>query len=198
MSKSDSDSITVWFEHLRDGHPDAAAKLWEQFFERLADVARATLVSRRVADEEDVAAGVMMALCARADRGNLPSIDNRDDLWRMLLSWTRNDCIDLARNEARIKRGGGTVRGDSVFAGVDDGFDLIAGATPTAQTLVEMNEQYEWLLQRLGDRALQQIATRKMEGYSNDELAADLNVSVRTIERKLEMIRRRWSAVDLG
>ncbi len=33
-------SITIWFEQLRDGDPDAAHKLWDRFFEKLVGYAR--------------------------------------------------------------------------------------------------------------------------------------------------------------
>ncbi|MDA8745100.1 ECF-type sigma factor [Rubripirellula amarantea] len=193
---SKEDSITVWFDQLREGDPNAAAKLWDRLFESLANVAREQLSNRRVRDEEDVAAGVMTTLCKAADRGTLPSIDSRDDLWRMLLSWTKNDCIDHGRNNVRAKRGGGKVRGDSVF---DDssgaGFDLIADVSPSPATLTELNEQLQTLLEKLGDKMLCEIAVAKMEGYSNEELAEHYELSSRTIERKLAMIRKRWSGM---
>ncbi|TWU48565.1 RNA polymerase sigma factor [Rubripirellula tenax] len=190
------DSITVWFDQLRQGDPAAAAKLWDRLFQRLAEVARSQLSNRRVSDEEDIAAGVLTTLCNAADRGALPSIDSRDDLWRMLMSWTKNDCIDQGRNDARAKRGGGKVRGDSVFDGSSDaGFDLIADISPSPQTLAEMDEQLQRMLMKLGDPMLSEIAVAKMEGYSNEELATRYEVTIRTIERKLGMIRRRWSNV---
>ncbi|MGB7325023.1 MAG: ECF-type sigma factor [Rubripirellula sp.] len=194
---ANEDSITVWFDQLREGDPTAAAKLWDRLFERLAEVARTQLSNRRVSDEEDIAAGVMTTLCNAADRGTLPSIDNRDDLWRMLLSWTKNDCIDQGRSDGRAKRGGGMVRGDSVFDDTSKaGFDLIADVSPSPETLTEMDEQLQTMLTKLGDPMLSEIAVAKMEGYSNEELSIRYEVTTRTIERKLAMIRQRWSNVS--
>ena len=34
----------------------------------------------------------------------------------------------------------------------------------------------------------------KLEGYSNKEIAAELNCSVATIERKLARIRKKWES----
>jgi DNA-directed RNA polymerase specialized sigma24 family protein len=195
------DSITVWFSQLRAGDPLAAAKLWDRFFERLVVVAgqQMATVNRRVADEEDIATGVMAALCRCAGRGQLPAIDNRDDLWQQLLRWTKHDVIDHVRASTAAKRGSKRVRGNSVFSkqvGADDieaGFDSFADRTATPDLLVEMDEQLNLLLDRLPEPLLRQLALMKMEGYSSDEIASELGVSPRTVSRKLNLIRSYWS-----
>lgn len=201
MSENGSapESITIWFEQLRHGDPDAAEKLWHRFFERLVSVAREKMATsnRRVADEEDIAAGVMTALCQCADRGKLPSIESRDDLWRLLLKWIHHDVIDHVRNSKRKKRGSDAVRGDSVFrdgheGSAEIGFDQIQNVAVTPETLLEMEEQFTLLLGRLPDPALRRIAICKMEGFTNDEIAEAQGVSPRTIERKLNLIRKFW------
>lgn len=184
-------SITLWFEQLRQGDADAAAKLWDRFFERLVKIARMEMqtANRRVADEEDLAAGVMTALCRRADNGQLPSIDDRNCLWRMLLTWTRHDITDHVRADRRLKRGGGQIRGGSVF---DNGLDVSDQTLADPAILMEMDEQYQLLLNRLPSDTLRLIAVRKMEGHDNSEIAMSLDVTPRTIQRKLEIIREFW------
>jgi DNA-binding CsgD family transcriptional regulator len=44
----------------------------------------------------------------------------------------------------------------------------------------------------LNDPDLRQIAFCKLEGYTNQEIAARLDCTVRTVERKLEGIRAYW------
>jgi len=186
-------SITVWFEQLRRGNPDAAARLWDGFFHRLVVFARSEMkgANRRVADEEDIAAGVMAALCSCADRGKLPSIENRDSLWRLLLTWTRHDIADHVRADRRIKRGGGNVRGDSVF-GSTEVLAALAAQVAAPETLAQMQEQYQALLDKLPDPVLRTIAMRIMDGYSSQDIATMLAVSPRTVQRKLELIRVHW------
>ena len=48
-------------------------------------------------------------------------------------------------------------------------------------------------LDELQDPLLRSISIGKLEGYTHEELATRLNVSVRTVERKLHLIRRKWS-----
>jgi DNA-directed RNA polymerase specialized sigma24 family protein len=38
------------------------------------------------------------------------------------------------------------------------------------------------------------VALLKLEGFSNEEIARSLDCSLRTVERKLEEIRKRWTA----
>jgi DNA-directed RNA polymerase specialized sigma24 family protein len=57
---------------------------------------------------------------------------------------------------------------------------------------VIMAEEYQRLLERLADPDLQALAVAKMEGYTNEEMAERFDCSVRTIERRLRLIRRKW------
>ena len=38
------------------------------------------------------------------------------------------------------------------------------------------------------------VALLRLEGHSNEEVARSLDCSLRTVERKLEVIRKRWLA----
>ena len=56
-----------------------------------------------------------------------------------------------------------------------------------------MAEDCQRLFEALADESLRQIAQLKLEGYTNEEIAAKLDCATRTIERKLERIRAIWS-----
>ncbi len=197
-------SVTVWFSQLCAGDPAAAEKLWNRFFDRLVIVAGQQMASanRRVVSEEDIAVGVMAALCRCARRGQLPAISNRDDLWQQLLCWTKHDVIDHLRATAALKRGSNRVRGDSVFSSGSDpdgdvrGFDGIADQAATPEMLADMDEQLRVLLDRLPEAKLRQLAILKMEGFTNAEIATKQGVSPSTIDRKLKLIRSIWSEVQ--
>jgi DNA-directed RNA polymerase specialized sigma24 family protein len=189
-------SITLWFDQLKRGNQDAAKQLWDRLFERLVVYARKQMqgLNRRVADEEDIAIGVMSALCGAADRNELPSIHNREDLWRMLLCWTRHDILDQRRYQERQKRGGTCHETIHTYDESNNNpLDQLVSSTPPSDVLQEMGEQYAALLQRLPDERLRNIAIAKMHGHSHEEIAVQLSVSVRTIERKLNLIRGYWS-----
>jgi DNA-directed RNA polymerase specialized sigma24 family protein len=97
------------------------------------------------------------------------------------------------------KRGGGEVRGDSIFArpddgGRDEGLAQILGSEPTPELAAMVAETCRDMFAQLADDGLRQVARRKMEGYSNDEIAEQLACTTRTVERKLNLIRSKWSA----
>ena len=58
-----------------------------------------------------------------------------------------------------------------------------------------IEEEGQRLLEALEDEKLQQIALWKLEGYTNDEIAEKLDLTTRSIERKLQRIREKWSQV---
>ena len=96
-------SVTRWISLLKDGDRAAASPLWEAYFHRLVALARDRLrgTPRRAADEEDVALAAFDSFYRRAERGQFPKLQDRDDLWRLLFVLTVRKAIDLARREAR-------------------------------------------------------------------------------------------------
>jgi DNA-directed RNA polymerase specialized sigma24 family protein len=48
-------------------------------------------------------------------------------------------------------------------------------------------------MEELGDSSLQRVATLKLEGYTNKEIAARLGCVTSTVERKLARIRHQWA-----
>jgi DNA-directed RNA polymerase specialized sigma24 family protein len=67
------------------------------------------------------------------------------------------------------------------------------GEEPTPEFAAQVAEEYQRLLDLLGEDSLRQVAILKMEGCTNDEVAERLDCSRRTVARKLETIRIIWS-----
>jgi DNA-directed RNA polymerase specialized sigma24 family protein len=194
-------SVTYWIGRLKGGDEAAAEKLWESYFQRLVVLARTRLQAapRRAADEEDVALSAFHAFCRGAGQGRFPRLSDRDDLWQVLVLLTARKAANLVRQERRRKRGGGQVHNASALpagCGPGDGpafLDLIA-REPDPGLAAQVAEEYRHLLARLGDATLQAVAVWKMEGHTNEEIAAKLGRSVVTVERKLALIRGIWHA----
>jgi hypothetical protein len=68
----------------------------------------------------------------------------------------------------------------------------VLGYEPTPAFAAQVAEEFQRLLEGLGDADLRTIAVWKVEGYTIDEMAAKLRRAPHTVERKLELIRRRW------
>jgi DNA-directed RNA polymerase specialized sigma24 family protein len=194
----DDSSITLWLAQLQAGNPAAAQPLWERYFRRLVGLARAKLqgVPRRAADEEDVALSAFDSFCRRAADNRFPRLNDRDDLWRLLVTLTERRAIRLARHESRQKRGGGgsPARCPATPDGSasDSGLGQLAGREPTPEFAAQVAEECRRLLEQLGDAELRSIAVWKMEGDTNEEIAGRIGSAPRTVERTLRLIRALW------
>jgi DNA-directed RNA polymerase specialized sigma24 family protein len=195
-----SGEATNWIRQLEAGDRDAAQKLWENYYRRLVGLARKKLrdTPRRTADEEDIALSAFDSFCQGVEKGRFPHLENRDDLWHLLVVITIRKAADLIASQRAQRRGGGKVRGESVFAGAADdpdagrGIEQIVGAEPTPEFAVAVAEQCETLLRALPNEQLRSIALKKMDGFTNEQIASQIDRSVATIERKLALIRDRW------
>ena len=193
-------SITLWIEALKVGNSQAAEELWEVYFNKLVGVARNRLhnAPKRIADEEDVAISVFRRLCDMAERSSFQPIQDRDDLWRFLLRVTANRVIDIKRKGMAEKRGGGRIRGESVFQGSDGEqkwtLDQHLSDDPTPEFLATLGEQQQRLMAALPEDRMRQIALWRMEGFSNEQIASKLDLTTRSVERKLKIIREIWSS----
>jgi hypothetical protein len=126
------------------------------------------------------------------------SLSGRNELWRLLVTLTLNKARKAAerqRSQRRdYRREGGPAQASltpqEMFAQLED-------AAPTPADAAELTEELEQRLRAL-PKHLQQIALWKLEGYTNEEIAAPerLDCSVRTVERKLCLIRELWEAQD--
>ena len=194
-------SITHWLGALKAGDRAAAQPLWERYFQRLVRLARQKFRAGRRrgadADEEDAALSAFDSFCDGAARGRFPQLDDRDDLWRLLVTITTHKVTDHARRHGRQKRGGGRILDEAALDGPGPGggpasLDAIVGSEPTPSFAALVAEQYSRLLESLGDESLRRIALLKMEGYTLDEIAAQLGCARRTVVNKLQLIRMRW------
>jgi DNA-directed RNA polymerase specialized sigma24 family protein len=188
-------SVTRWLGPLKAGDPQAAQQLWERYFRRLVGLARKKLrgAKRQAVDEEDVALSAFDTFCRGAEEGRFPRLDDRDNLWKILVLLTARKAWHRARDERRYKRGGkGVSPADTPLPEEESGLDELCSREPTPAFAAQVAEEYQRLLARLNDPELETVAGWKMEGYTNEEIAAKLDYTVRTVERKLRIIRGLW------
>jgi DNA-directed RNA polymerase specialized sigma24 family protein len=199
MSTEPEGSVSHWIGALKVGDPEAAQRLWERYFDALVRLARAKLgtIPRREADEEDIALSAFHSFCQGAARGQFPRLDDRYGLWRLLVMITARKALDQSERQRRKKRGSGRVHGESIMAGGDPGareagLEQVMGREPTPEFAAMVADECRRLLGDLGDENLRRIALLRMEGYSDPEIAARLGCGLRTVGRKLELIRKTW------
>lgn len=195
------DSVSHWIAQLHSSDPTTAQQeLWDRYFRRLVGLARKLLrgTPQRAEDEEDVVLSALDSFFRGAQEGRFPDLADRTDLWSLLVKITARKAWNQMAKQRAQKRGSGKVRGESVFTGPGlqeerVGIEQIVGTEPTPHFAAQVAEQCERLLETLQDESLRAVALMKLEGYTNPEISEKLGVVERTVERRLERIRRRWS-----
>jgi DNA-directed RNA polymerase specialized sigma24 family protein len=159
--------------------------LWDRFSNRLLGLARKRLqdLPRRAVDEEDVVLSAFDSFCRAAEAGRF-QLEDRSDLWNILVLITLRKSIDLRTHERRQKRGGG----GPVEADLSD----LLSREPGPDLAAAVAEECGRLMARLGDDELREIALLRMEGYTDDEIADRLGCARRTVQRRVRLIRQLW------
>ena len=185
---------------VREGDDDAIAELWNGYFQRLVRLAARRLPPnlRRAGDEEDIALSAFHSFIAGIRRDQFPDLSGPDNLWGLLITLTGRKVNAHLRHQTRQKRGGGAVRGESVFMDPDEtrrsaGISGVSDSMETADLSAELEEACDRLLDQLPDAQLRQIAVMRMDGFLVDEIAERLGLSKRATERRLQLIRRTWT-----
>lgn len=189
-------SISAWLVSLRHGDQQAAQDLWSHYESQLVAVARQKLghAQSGYADEEDVAQLAFTSLCRGALEGRFQGVSNRDELWWLLLAITKRKAVDLIRHETAQKRGGNLAperKSNSDVNGFT--FGNMVARDPTPEYLAMLSEQYARLMSSLRDDCLRQVVMWRIEGYTTVEIAEQLQITKRSVERKLQLIRGKWS-----
>jgi DNA-directed RNA polymerase specialized sigma24 family protein len=194
-------SITRLIGEARERRATAAQRIWDLFAARLLALARANLPREylAVADEEDVVVSALCSFFGGVEQGKFSRLNNRKSLWALLARITKRKAQDLLQREGRQRRGSG-VRPVSL-----DSFGQMArkkaggggiplvdpGPSPGLQAL--MADEIRQLLDLLDDPELSVIVLARLEGRSEEEIAAQLGCAARTVQRKLVLIRQIWS-----
>ena len=192
----DSQSITTWIDQLADGNQQAAEEVWKHISERLQEFARQRLdpQTRRRYDENDAANSAFHSLCRGLANGRLEA-ENRDALWGLLAVITSRKISAQQRYAARQKRGEGREQGESGFGA--QGIDQIDEKQRAPDVLAEVAESCTQLFAALSDDTMKKVVLLKFQGARNEEIATELGCTRRTVERKLEGIRRIWVEAGL-
>jgi DNA-directed RNA polymerase specialized sigma24 family protein len=138
-----------------------------------------------------VALSAFNSVCEGAAEGRFPKLGDRGDLWQLLVHLTAQKAVDQVRHEQRKKRDH-----RKTVPVNEDSQNGILGREPGPDFAAQMVEECQRLLARLEEEdpelRLRAVALWKMEGYTNEEIADKLKRDVRTVERRLRLIREVW------
>ncbi len=194
-------SVSVWIQQLKDDEESALGKLHARYWPFLVDLARRKLggAPRRATDEEDVAQQAFWQFCKSIRAGAFPHLVNRHELLALLSHITACQAVNQIKHELGVrKRGAGQVKGESVFLLANrDGPETPRGMeqiespelTPLETSL--LNDCYDHYVQALPAH-LREIAELHLSGLTYQEIAARLDCTERTVDRKMALIQANW------
>jgi DNA-directed RNA polymerase specialized sigma24 family protein len=183
-------SITALFREVRAGDSLAARRLWERYFPRLHQLARKILSGRELPlGAEDAVQTAFFRFLRRVECNQVSTNANRDDLWRILSMLTAQLASKQRRGELAQKRGRGHVQRESDLSPLEGEatLDMLLGTvTPPECDLVCVE-----LLEML-EPDLREIALLRLASYTNAEIKDITGRPLRSIERRLTIIRKVW------
>ncbi len=190
-------SVSAWVQNLQHESKvgQAQFELWKRYFDRLSGIARNKLgdLPRRIADEEDAVAGAFHSFFQGVQNGRFDELGDRSDLWSLLTTITaRKVCRQIERETAQ-KRGGGHVLGESVLG--DDskcGLDKLVRERTDLELQVEFEDTWRHYIDDLPTESHRQIVELRLAGFANAEIGRHLGIPLRTVERRLQAIRKLW------
>lgn len=189
-------SVSGWISKMRNGDPVAIEKLVARYFKKIANFANKKIRRgiRVLDDGEDIAISVLQSITSSSAKGRYPNLQDRDDLWLLMIMIAQHDVIDKQRTaESRDRRSESTLTMTDLLETCNINLDLFLSEENSQSRLLEIADCWEGLLKTLPDDCCREIAGLKLKGHSNSEIAELLDFVPRTIERKLKLILRLWN-----
>ncbi len=171
----------------RAGDEHAARKLFDCHVDRLVALARRR-ISQRMAgriDPEDVVQSVFRTFFQRAKEGQF-CIAEQDDLCKLLVRITVHKTLRkvafhrAGKRDLQMELGQGKEPNEQLQELLD--------REPSPEEAVTFLDQLEHFLNRLAPQE-RQILEMRLQGFSNDEIAAKLGIYDRKIRRVIERVR---------
>jgi DNA-directed RNA polymerase specialized sigma24 family protein len=192
---SQTGSVSGWITLLRHGNPEAARLLVKRYFKSLCRVAERKLRERSIFDRggDDLANEVMTSLFENAREGDYPNLHDRYDLWLLLIVITHERVIDQVLNGPNPQSLGATCTTmTDLFEQYNTSLEKYFVVEPE-ERITDIHDCWQSLLATIPDENSRRIAQMKLEGFSHREIARQLNLVPRTVDRKARMIAERWN-----
>jgi DNA-directed RNA polymerase specialized sigma24 family protein len=196
-------SLTTRIQHLRSPdvrqRDEAARVIWDHFEARLRALVRLHLDNRvrRREDEQDILQSMYASFCRGQLEGNATPA-SRQELWKLLVRITLCKVVNTANRHLAACR---DVRRERPSAGRPEDstlfpfwmLDHVDRMQPGPEEKLVALEELEHLLHALPED-LRQIVLWRLDGFTNAEISIRLGRTVRCVELKLQLIRKRLSS----
>jgi DNA-directed RNA polymerase specialized sigma24 family protein len=176
-----SDELSTSICQLKDVSELDAERIWHEFFPKLKRYAQKRIrdMATRTFDEEDVALSAINSFFRGHAAGRFDELAGDEELWRLLVTITARKVTAKRRKQLAAKRGGGNVRGESVFLAAGEselnvGLAQIMDENRMPESASEVAKTCKDLLAVLPNEKLRETALMRMEGYTNKEISEKL------------------------
>ena len=174
---------------VKAGDQQAATDLFQRFANRLVGLARSRLDLdlRRKVDPEEIVQSVFGSFFRRHGAGEV-DVQSWESLWSLLAVITVHKCGHQIRYYRAAKRDAG--QEISALRFTDDtvaDWEAVA-KDPTPSHAAMFNEALAELMKSLAERE-RQMLTLSLQGYTVEEISAQVRRSERTVRRVLDRIR---------
>lgn len=191
---------------MRQGDPDAIRRLVDRYFRKLRNLSQERIRRGKpiYEDGEDIAIQVLTSVCQKIEQGKYPDLQNREDLWYLMIFIAHRMVIDRRRSRKKLSlqtpMEEDPVPKEQTLEGaletIDNDLDsFLAEDSESDFALLEILDCWQEMIRQIKDPVAKDVAKLKLEGHSNREIATMLGIVPRTVDRKSELIEQRWSAL---
>lgn len=192
MEKQENNSeidVTELIARWKSGDECAASELFERYQRRLFPLVASKLGERmrRRLEPEDMVMSIMRSVF-RMTGGISMDYTSEDGFWKWFVTVALNKTRDRIDKEMAKKRG--------LNLEVDAGsvFDDRIGGEPNANEVVEFTDLLDRVMNKLTENQ-RQVLLAKLEGLTHAEIAQQLGVNPKTIQRMGPQLRRITASV---
>jgi RNA polymerase sigma factor (sigma-70 family) len=183
-------SVSILLADLRGGDRKALTALVKRYWNLFVKIARSPIPCGTVdayGIAEDVTQEALLDFVQLLERGRADRLAHRDEFLALMSTIVCRTALNRIEREGRLRRGDGWTKVDWLFEQVANQHE-----TDPAEEAA-LNDTYRAFIEALPDEdSLRAIAEMRLAGATQGEIASNLGVSTRTIERKWERIRLIW------
>lgn len=173
----------------QDGDEAAFGKIFERYADKLCRLARSRISERLSAriEAEDVVQSVFRTFFGRVQQHRF-TFKEQDDLWKLLVSMTLNKLRNKVDFHTAAKRDVGAEKPMAGSTTSPSAFD-VDGETPSPEAVVAFVDLLEHFMNELRDND-RKILELKLQDLTQEEIAAEVGCTERTVRRVLDRIRK--------
>lgn len=187
---------------LLKGNEDAYREVWAEYYAKLRSLVarKLTELPQLISKESDIAVQAMHQFLAGTAAGRFRQLSDQDAIWRLLRTIAIRKINDELKYARARKRGGAGkaserfgVRLQQCCATSASIEQLQDQKSNTADDRLVVDDLFQHLLAKLPDDLARRIILMRLQGSSSVEIAVQLDLSTRSVQRRLKEIERWWT-----